>query len=129
MSLIIAIRDFLHMQSALLAAFHHNFPNCKDMKLLLDFPRSGEVGCRGEIWSFHRHGVGLLFENQSSNCVIDVHRAIECTEIFDAWRLEIYLESIGKRLSREDLVQNLNQLVEERQIARASEPEQSYFLL
>ncbi len=96
--LLTIIADFLTLQRALLTAFFNAYTNVRDMRLLLDFPKSGAVFVdesdeRNE-WSFSRHGVGLEFRRLKDGVVVDVERAVDEPRLVTAWRLLEYLGSL-----------------------------------
>ena len=109
-NLLQTIRDFLSLQLVLLTAFTEKFPDCKDYKFLLDFPKNGNFLIEGTTWKFIKHGAGLLFISETDGTEIDVRRAIDLTEAFDLNRLEQYLESVG--ISVDSLEENLNDEIE-----------------
>ena len=100
------IHDFLSLQSVLLTTFRKEFPDCKDSKFLLDFPKKGDLIVEGANWKFIRHGAGLLFISEADGMEIDARRAIDLPETFDLNRLEQYLETSG--FSLDSLEEDLN---------------------
>lgn len=95
--LIDEIKKFVRYQNVLCGAFFLEYPGLKDFRCHLDFPRKGYLKVNNEDWSFRRHGLGILFEryNKVPNIKIDVTNFIDNPNIFDTWRLSIYLNSIG----------------------------------
>lgn len=89
------LRRFVALQTELLRALARVHPHAKELWASQRAPRHGEVLVRGERWRFHRHGSGVSFEGEDSRRVVDAHRAMSVPEAFDAWRLMLYLESIG----------------------------------
>lgn len=94
-NLIEKISDFLSLQLILLSAFMKMFPNCKDHKFLLDFPKNGIVSVDGTDWKFIKHGAGLLFISEANGTEVDARRAIDLPDTFDLNRIEQYLETTG----------------------------------
>jgi Domain of unknown function (DUF6896)/Protein of unknown function (DUF2185) len=75
------------------------------------------------MWSFKKHGLGLCFVS-SQGVVVDVHRWLGRPELFDAWRLLQYVESVAPRAqypaTEAELEANLEQLHGSGQIERAT---------
>ncbi|TBW56061.1 hypothetical protein EZI54_10495 [Marinobacter halodurans] len=95
-NLIKQIHDFLVLQSSLLVAFFRAYPDCRDLKFLLDFPRSGLIAVGDDEWHFFKHGSGLLFIRKKDGLEVDVRRAVGDYEIFDLNRIEQFLETSGQ---------------------------------
>lgn len=93
LEIIFTIRALLILQSRLMTAFREAHPDVQDWPMLLDCPRSGVIVSDGERWAFQKHGSGLTFRNES-DVVVDMHRGLPDADIFDAWRLLQYLESV-----------------------------------
>ena len=93
-------------------AFGQRFPGLTDRRLLLDHPAEGKIALSDGEWSFVKHGAGLRFRRQGEGVQPEVDlcdRPYEPT-VFDAWRLETYLLSIGVKTPREDLLDELVEL-------------------
>jgi hypothetical protein len=86
---------FVSLQTELLRTLMQGRSGEEAFRAAQRLPRHGELLVRGERWRFHRHGVGVGFEGADSRRVVDAHRAVGAPEAFDAWRLMLYLESIG----------------------------------
>ena len=57
--------------------------------------RDGTIALDGEQWTFHRHGAGVTFRSDRG-AVVNAHVAlVEVPDGVDAWRLLLYLESLG----------------------------------
>ncbi len=101
--LLIAIRNYLTRQNALISFLKENYrntnPKTDDWLQGADTTHlpSSIIVDDGE-WVLRPHGDGILFKNITSNKKIDVHTGIEDGSIFDAWRLYTYLKSIQYRL-------------------------------
>ncbi len=89
------LRRFVSLQAELVKAWLRFHPDALDPWASRRIPRHGEVFVRGESWHFHRHGVGVDFQGQDSRRMVDVHRAMGTPEVFDAWRLMLYFESLN----------------------------------
>jgi hypothetical protein len=89
------LRRFVSLQAELLRALMQGSSGAEAFRAAQRLPRHGELQVRGERWRFHRHGGGVGFEGSDSRRVVDAHRALGAPEAFDAWRLMLYLESIG----------------------------------
>jgi hypothetical protein len=83
------------LQAKLVSAFESQYPSVRDWDLLLDCPKSGRVHLGGEGWSFRKHGTGLSFERDRGGVIVDLHKNLKDTVIFDEWRVLQYLESSG----------------------------------
>ncbi|MVF14714.1 hypothetical protein FT643_21485 [Ketobacter sp. MCCC 1A13808] len=122
------IHQLICYQVALISAFAALHPGLKDWQFLLDFPKTGEIEIGGQIWMFNKHGVGLLFRNVSTGEIIDVHKYVDNTEIFDSWRLEQFLDSIGVDYSEYDLADCLAKL-KDQGVIKSSVISDGYFEL
>jgi len=89
------LRRFVVLQSELVKAWLLSHPDALDPWAARRLPRHGEIFVRGERWFFHRQGVGVDFQGEESRRVVDVHRALGTPEVFDTWRLMLYLESLN----------------------------------
>jgi hypothetical protein len=65
-------------------------------KLLENLPRTGSVTCRAMTWTFQQHGLGLWFSAADGSMRIDIPVLEEDVETLDAWRLGLYLGSLGR---------------------------------
>ena len=92
---LVLLRQFVSLQAELVRAWLHFHPEALDPWATRRLPRHGELFARGESWHFHRHGVGVDFQGQESRRMVDVHRAVGTPELFDTWRLMLYLESLN----------------------------------
>ncbi len=117
------IRELLVLQERLVAAFRNAFPRSRDWQFLLDFPSFGELNLDGAMWSFRKHGSGLRFVS-SQGVIVDAHCWLGRPELFDAWRLLQYVESVVPRAevpaSEAELEASLEQLHGSGQIERAT---------
>jgi hypothetical protein len=89
-----AVRALIALQRQLVGALRLAYPGARDLKFLLEFPKTGEVTVGGEMWRFDRHGAGVAFTSLAG-VVVDVHRCVEQPDVVDAWRLCRYLETSG----------------------------------
>ncbi|MEO3878128.1 DUF6896 domain-containing protein [Rheinheimera fenheensis] len=106
------ICEFLKLQNDLVLEFSNQFPDSKDFKWLLDFPKSGQLRLVDSIWSFTKHGAGLKFVRSSVGVpiVVDIHKSFGEPNCLDLWRLSQYCQSCGLDANNDylkDLVQNL----------------------
>jgi hypothetical protein len=89
-----AVRTLIALQSQLVGALRLAYPAARDLKFLLDFPKTGEVTVEGETWRFDLHGAGVAFTSPAG-VVVDVHRGLGQPGVVDAWRLLRFLETSG----------------------------------
>lgn len=122
------IQQLICYQVALISAFIRLHPGLKDWQFLLDFPKSGEIEIDSHVWIFNKHGSGLLFRNVSTGEVVDVHKHINNMEIFDAWRLEQFLDSVGVSSDEYDLADCMVTL-KEQGVIKSSNVGNGYFEL
>ncbi|WP_315754391.1 MULTISPECIES: DUF6896 domain-containing protein [unclassified Bradyrhizobium] len=93
-----AIREYTVLQEKLCSALFAKYGPAKD-ELLLNIPRAGSIELDDVLWSFKRHGLGVLFERFSDRVTVDVHQNISsCPRCVDPWRLLQYLGSRSIRL-------------------------------
>lgn len=96
--LIAHMRRYIELQSLLLATFKQAFPGVSDWEYLLDAPKTGKLQADGDTWVFRKHGRGIHFENQDG-VVVDAHQHVSDEYGIDAWRVLVYIESLGESLS------------------------------
>jgi hypothetical protein len=99
------IEHFVGLQKQLFVEFIHAYPEADDFKFLVNFPRSGELTVSGKNWRFVKHGAGVRFIRKapSPKIVVEMHDNFGTYTYVDAWRLMLYLKSIGIRSDRYDL--------------------------
>lgn len=118
--LLAKVQDFVALQIALVASFRAAFPDVKDLDDLLDAPRVGMVEFEGRPWRLQRHGVGFAFCSQDA-VLVDVHRQFTSPERFDAWRIMLYLESIGSDVELAEVEAGLSRLTAGGRIVQVEE--------
>ena len=106
------IREFLKLQNDLLLEFSKKFPDAKDFKWLLNFPKSGQLCLLDSTWTFVKHGEGLRFVKGSESVpiVVDIHKSFGEPNCLDLWRLKQYCQSCGISANNdylEELIQNM----------------------
>ena len=89
------LRCFVDLQISLIAAFSRAFPEISDREFMVDAPKQGCVDTGLELWLFKKHGGGLAFKNWDG-VTIDVHSQFTSPDLFDAWRVMQYVESINR---------------------------------
>jgi hypothetical protein len=87
------LKEYGDLQAELCDALFVKYGPVKD-DLLLNIPRFGSVEVKHVVWSFKKHGAGVLFERLSDRLIVDAHQYMgTCPTCVDAWRLTQYLES------------------------------------
>ncbi|WP_323762334.1 DUF6896 domain-containing protein [Maricaulis sp.] len=76
--------------------------------VLTDAPPTGRIKVASGDWTFRRHGSGVCFTHEPSTRRVDVHDNFDKPELFDAWRLELFLESQGVLFRGRKLAEALN---------------------
>ena len=89
------IRRFVELQNLLITEFCRCYPQVKDSRTLHHAPRTGCLSTMEGLWLFRKHGAGICFLN-AQGVEIDSHRAFGSPDLFDAWRIRIYLESASE---------------------------------
>lgn len=89
------LRCFVDLQISLVAAFSRAFPEISDREFMVDASKQGCVDTGRELWLFKKHGGGLAFKNWDG-VTIDVHSQFTSPDLFDAWRVMQYVESINR---------------------------------
>lgn len=89
------MRIFAEVQAGLVFTLYN--PSCGLRQLELNgIPKGGSLVLNKDIWSFQRHGSGVLFKANKDGTVIDAHLGmLKAPDAFDAWRLLQYFESVG----------------------------------
>lgn len=103
---------FVELQCQLTLAFVGLYPDVKDLRWLLDFPKSGVVVVDSDQWQFVRHGAGLRFVRLTCepHMVVDIHKYFGKPKIFDDWRLLQFFESCGKRVDKNQISSLLSEM-------------------
>lgn len=94
--LIFFIKEFCVLQVRLSKELMKEFDQFSDWELLLGFPKNGRLKLIDGEWLFRKHGTGVEFTNKKNSKVVDICNNITQPNLFDSWRLETYLESIGE---------------------------------
>ena len=109
------IHRFLELQTLLVDELRKAFPTVKDPDFLLDAPKTGCLDTARGLWLFRKHGVGFSFVN-AQGVWVDVHREFGSPELFDAWRIERYLVSVG--VDEYELDSELSELADKGKLLR-----------
>lgn len=97
MSLLIAdIKVFISTQRKLTKALLNEYPECTNYSLLFNLPKHGRIKVDDMYWNFKKHGAGVEFSSVDDGRLVDVCEHINQPNLFDEWRLSLYLESIHK---------------------------------
>ena len=104
-----------------MSVFTARHPKVEDWQFLLDFPKSGEVELNGERWLFTKHGAGLLFHNLDTGAVVDIHKHIQQTSVFDIWRFERFVASIGQKYLCDNLDEYLDKIQSTGEVKKSTE--------
>lgn len=86
--------------------------------ILTAAPSEGNFTVTSGKWTFRRHGLGVCFTHRLSNQCVDIHDKFDEPELFDAWRLELFLESRGILFRGKKLAEALNKLSTLTQVGR-----------
>lgn len=119
-SLLTEINRFVELQTMLLTEFCRRYPQAADCQWLIEAPGTGCLSTREGLWLFRKHGAGVSFVN-AEGVWIDPHRAVESPELFDAWRLQLYLESASEQEYPDRLDAELAELVNMGKLVRCSD--------
>ncbi len=63
---------------------------------LTEVPSTGSVEFKRQIWTFYKHGQGVMFTEIDGKRRIDLHDAAAGPDRVDAWRLATYLGGLGR---------------------------------
>lgn len=89
------ISEFSQTQAALCQELVAEYALSSDEELTTLVPRKGQLALAGQEWSFARHGLGVMFSNQSDTRIIDAHQSpVSLPQALDAWRLMQFFESL-----------------------------------
>jgi hypothetical protein len=105
MHLLKHINDFLALQHSLLREIAAVHPSGLQSEFLLEIPKNGTVSVEGETWGFQKHGTGLRFARNANGVVIDVTNFVTDANVFDAWRIVQYLESVNLSAASERAIE------------------------
>jgi hypothetical protein len=91
-------------QRRLLARLLEDHPEFGHFDSLAGTPFRVNLRLNDEAWEASRHGVGVMFKryDPAPNLVVDIHQALDKPTCVDAWRLQQFLESMGRALEFQD---------------------------
>lgn len=96
MSALKHLQDFVSLKRKLCLLLLEEYSHITDWELLLDLPKKGEVTADGDVWSYTKHGSGVLFLRSRDGLLIDAPQKIsEMQSHLDAWSLSSYFESMN----------------------------------
>lgn len=75
-------------------------------------PLTGSIISNSEEWVYRRHGDGVHFSNGKAE-VDAIKYIFAAPSGFEAWRIKLYFESLGEKLSEESITMFLKKYVEE----------------
>lgn len=82
------------------------------LNVLKEVPKTGNINLLNSDWNYRKHGDGICFTDKKAGTVVDLEVQPHRPELFSAWRLSLYLESIGdEEVSERSLAQILDTLV------------------
>ncbi|MEK6540920.1 MAG: hypothetical protein AABZ45_02230 [Pseudomonadota bacterium] len=90
------IIEFSETQADLCRELVAQYGLSSDEELITLVPKKGQLTLEGQLWSFARHGLGVLFSSQSDSRIIDAHeRPVSLPQALDAWRLMQFFEALN----------------------------------
>ncbi|ESQ90408.1 DUF6896 domain-containing protein [Asticcacaulis benevestitus] len=85
------VKNFVALQAKLIAELNRCFASP-----LQDAPKRGRFKLSEYTWCFKKHGMGFRFLRlQSPRIIIEAHEYLSNSGVIDAWRMLLYLESLG----------------------------------
>jgi uncharacterized protein DUF6896 len=111
---------YVELQTLLVTEFCRCYPEARSA--LHKAPRTGCLSTTEGFWLFKKHGAGVSFVN-ALGVWVDPHVEFGSPDLFDAWRIHLYLESASGDDYPEptELESLLNELVTNRKLVRCSE--------
>jgi hypothetical protein len=90
--------QIVSLQRRLITSYRLQHPEVDTSKWLLGIPRRSELLIDGESWEVLRHGVGLQFNrrNPAPHLIVDMHEEFDVPDRLDAWRVQQFVESLGR---------------------------------
>lgn len=116
-SLMTDIKVFISTQEKLIKVLLNEHPECTNYILLFNLPKYGKIKVDDSYWNFKKHGAGVEFSSVDDGVIVDVCEHIDQANLFDEWRLSLYLESIHKEAFK--LKDELSDLCESGQVQRS----------
>ena len=105
------LKVFISTQKKLSKTLLDEYPECTDYSLLFNLPKNGKINTDDMHWNFKKHGAGVEFSSIDDGRLIDICEHIDQPDLFDEWRLTIYLESINRDVGNlKDELEDLCQL-------------------
>lgn len=115
------VLSLLTYQRLLLERLLEDHPEFARFRSLAGTPFRVKLRLNDEAWDVTRHGAGVMFKrcDPAPNLVVDVHEAIDKPTRVDAWRLQQFLESMGRALEYQDAQQALATCVRDGLLSRS----------
>jgi hypothetical protein len=84
-----------------------------DNKWLIGIDRKNNFHMGQELWEAAVHGAGLMFTRlqPEPHLVVDMHKKINDPDRLDAWRIQQFIESMGKEIDFQEAEMHLKKLV------------------
>ncbi|MCP4500967.1 MAG: hypothetical protein GY822_13495 [Deltaproteobacteria bacterium] len=93
---ILAIRQFIELQSALFESFCQDNTGEISSNEFHPDARLGVICVNDKDWNWNIHGTGVLFTS-SLLVKVDIHEVLTKSVYFDQYRLRTYFGSLGKK--------------------------------
>ena len=87
------VSDLIEKQQMLHEAFFAIFPEADE--LLQQVPWVGAISAGGSNWQYRKHGLGILFTEESTGIRIDFADNLHLCDAVIASRLAVYIQSLG----------------------------------
>jgi hypothetical protein len=126
----VCVRSFLRYSKLIRTALVGNYPQFDTLEHVLEAVRAGELERRGQSdagFSYSVHGRGCRMVGPDG-AEIEMDLLLDGSEVFDAWRLEVFARSVGMSPvpPRGDLMQECRDMAQKRVL---NEPESGWFRL
>jgi hypothetical protein len=95
------LAELVSLQRRLIAAYQELHPKLRGNTWLLGIPPRSELQVGTERWEVTKHGAGLQFTRREPgpHLIVDMHEEADNPERLDAWRVQQFLESLGRSIA------------------------------
>ena len=107
------LHDVVFLQRNLINRYIELNPEAIENQWLIGIGRKKDFYMGQELWRAEVHGAGLMFTrlDPGPHLVVDMHKKINDPDRLDAWRIQQFVESMGKEINFQEAELHLKKLV------------------